>query len=345
MSGSRRAQACRRSTRARPGPGWDSPRAARSCAAVRSPCASGRRPAALSLLPARLAHGIRPYPPAGTPQEPGGGGDRGVWQSDGGALQDGRCGSGHGRSVGDEEHASRGGAGQQPWAPGPPRRVAAEPPCRRELREDEAGVDQAADRVMRVAISRRGWLTGHAEQHVVAAQQDPPRPSASRHPGRGQAPSRAARGVLAERLAQRRAERERAPAEHQEADEHDLRVPRARCRQAAEMQAAGSLPGLPQRVGDPRAGERGRPGDAGRPEPEHCPPRAFDHATRSRRSVHQTCPRGHSVGTGSYAPGDSDSAPHADGHLRATRSRQPFGPSAVFRLLPCEVPVLRQCNS
>ena len=240
MSGSRRAQACRRSTRARPGPGWDSPRAARSCAAVRSPCASGRRPAGAVPSSGSPCPRNQTVPASRHAAGAGGdGGDRGVWQSDGGALQDGRCGSGHGRSVGDEEHASRGGAGQQPWAPGPPRRVAAEPPCRRELREDEAGVDQAADRVMRVAISRRGRLTGHAEQHVVAARQDPPRPSASRHPGRGQAPSRAARGVLAERLAKRRAERERAPAEHQEADEHDLRVPRARCRQAAELQAAG----------------------------------------------------------------------------------------------------------
>jgi len=38
-----------------------------------------------------------------------------------------------------------------------------------------------------------------------------------------------------------------------------------RRREAAELEAAGSLPGLPQRAGDPRAGERGRAGGAGRP--------------------------------------------------------------------------------
>ena len=100
----------------------------------------------------------------------------------------GRRGSGHGRGIRDEDDAGRGGAGQQPWAPGPPPGIAAEPPCQRELREDEAGVDQAADRVMRVAIPPCARLTGRVEQHVVAAQQDPPRPSASRHPGRGQPP-------------------------------------------------------------------------------------------------------------------------------------------------------------
>jgi hypothetical protein len=40
------------------------------------------------------------------------------------------------------------------------------------------------------------------------------------------------------------------------------------------------LPGLPQRTGDPRAGEPGRPGDAGRrPEPEQSPSHAADHDT------------------------------------------------------------------
>src|SRR5271166_2030906 len=148
--------------------------------------------------------------PASAPQEPGGdGSDSGLRQGDGGVLQDGRRGSGHGRGVREEDDAGRGGAGQQPWAPGPPPGIAAEPPCQRELRKDEAGVEQAADRV--IAMPRRARLAGHAEQHMVVAQQavlhvfdwlallvrcdramdaDPdPAPSGRRSPAPGQGPS------------------------------------------------------------------------------------------------------------------------------------------------------------
>jgi hypothetical protein len=63
-------------------------------------------------------------------------------QGGGGALQDGRRGSGHGRGVRDEDDAGRGGTGQQPWVPAPPPEIAAEPPRQHELRDDQAGVDQ-----------------------------------------------------------------------------------------------------------------------------------------------------------------------------------------------------------
>ena len=63
-------------------------------------------------------------------------------QGGGGAWQDGRRGSGHGRGVRDEDDAGRGGTGQQPWVPAPPPEIAAEPPRQHELRDDRAGVDQ-----------------------------------------------------------------------------------------------------------------------------------------------------------------------------------------------------------
>ena len=72
--------------------------------------------------------------------------------------------------------------------------VAAEPPGQRELRGDQAGVEQAADRVVRVAVPRRARRTGRVQQQVVAAQQarrDRQQPGAL---DQGRARPRAARG-------------------------------------------------------------------------------------------------------------------------------------------------------
>ena len=159
MSGSRRAQACcRRSTRARPGPGWDSPRAERNCAAVRSPRATGRRPAGAvpcsgspcprnQTVPRRPARRRRRAAMAATAA---------LRQGGGGALQDGRRGSGHGRGVRDEDDAGRGGTGQQPWVPAPPPEIAAEPPRQHELRDDQAGVDQLRCLAGELRLAGRG---------------------------------------------------------------------------------------------------------------------------------------------------------------------------------------------
>jgi len=143
-------------------------------------------------------------------------------------------------------------------------------------------------------MPRCARLTGRIEQQVVAAQQarrDRQQPGAL---DQGRARPRAAGGVPAERLAQRRAECDRAPAGHQETGEHDPRVPRVRRREAAELEPAGSLPGLPGRAGDPRAGEGGRPGKAGRRlKPEHGLSPAVDHDTILRRLGHQLGARDH----------------------------------------------------
>jgi hypothetical protein len=102
------------------------------------------------------------------------------------------------------------------------------------------------------------------EQHVVAAQQARRDRQQAGALDEGGPRSRAARGVLAS------ASRSAAPnaAVQPPATRKPASMihgsPRVRRREAAELKAAGSLPGLPQRAGDPRAGERGRAGDAGR---------------------------------------------------------------------------------
>jgi hypothetical protein len=88
--------------------------------------------------------------------------------------------------------------------------IAAEPPCQRELRGDQADVDQAADRVMRVAMPRRALLAGRVEQHVVAQQTSRDREQAGAL-DQGGPLFRAARGVPAERLVQRRGSGSPAP--------------------------------------------------------------------------------------------------------------------------------------
>jgi hypothetical protein len=77
-------------------------------------------------------------------------------QGGGGALQDGRRGSGHGRGVRDEDDAGRGGTGQQPWVPAPPPEIAAEPPRQHELRDDQAGVDQLRCLAGELRLAGRG---------------------------------------------------------------------------------------------------------------------------------------------------------------------------------------------
>ena len=66
-------------------------------------------------------------------------------------------------------------------------------------------------------------------------------------------------------------------------------------------------PAEPQRAGDPRAGECGRPGDAGRrPKPQHCPPPAADHHTILRRLVHPLRARDHTEISPSRLAGGTD---------------------------------------
>ena len=100
-------------------------------------------------------------------------------------------------------------------------------------------------------------------------------------------------GWTADRLVQRLAERDGAPAEDQEPGDHDPRVPGIRRGQAADLHLGRAVSGLAERADDPRAGENGRPGDTGR----RRPPMVVRRATRPlsgmflspRRGRWQTC--------------------------------------------------------
>ena len=133
-------------------------------------------------------------------------------------------------------------------------RVTAEPSCRRELREDEAGVDQAADRVMRVAIPRRASAPPGTLSSMWSRRGRPAATVAGRHPGRGQARPRHP-CLMAELVRSVRAEGDVHRAERQ-GPTHARRVPRDGA--ASRCGAGRGLAWSAASSGDPAPGDQGR---------------------------------------------------------------------------------------
>jgi len=217
-----------------------------------------------------------------------------------------------------EEHDEQGGRGRaracQREAQPAPAPVAAEPAGQQQRHRGQGEVDQGADHVVRVVMP--GLAGRRGQQHPVAAQQ------AGRHgeraggldqPGPWPSPPRAAKFRM-----QRRAERDRAAAQHDEPGDHDPGIPGIGRGQAADLHLRGGMADLEQRGRDPgsrEGGGAGDPRDRAQPRPFPC----CRHAALRRSALAP-----HTIDRAA-APGSSPGASALDGTVTARRHRSgPF---------------------